>query len=172
MIEIIAATLGIASAVLAARKNIHTWTLSIASCALFLYVFLTAGLLSSFVLQLFYIAISVFGYVKWKLPDLNVHALTKDYGFLFPASMFVFVLSYANSWTMSTVQITDILLGSLSVVATFMLIHKNKYVWITWILIDIVGILLYTTTELYYTAGQYGLFLLNAIYGQYMWNKQ
>ena len=64
--ELIAVALGLAYIVLAIRQHRACWIAGGASTAIYIFVFLEAGLLLQSALQVAYVALSVYGWMTWR----------------------------------------------------------------------------------------------------------
>ena len=64
-VELIAAALGLANVWLVVKRSVWNFPVALAMCALYLWVFFDAKLYSDSLLQLFFIAINIYGWVAW-----------------------------------------------------------------------------------------------------------
>ena len=65
LLEWSAATITAVSVYLAARENIWNWPTAIVSVAMYIVVYLRAGLYSDAGLQVFFLIMSVYGWYEW-----------------------------------------------------------------------------------------------------------
>ena len=154
---------GAACVALLVRQNIWNWPLGIANNLTFIVLFNRTGLYADVGLQVFYIAISVYGWWHWLHGGRDHGALTVSRvrpgtALLLAATvtastaLLTFIL---RRYTNSTVPVLDSLITSLSLVAQFMMTRKWIENWPVWILANClsVGLLifkgLYVTSLLY-----------------------
>ena len=75
VIESIAVITAIVYLLLAAKENLKCWYAAIISSSLYLYIMLNVGLLMEAFLQIFYIAMAIFGWYQWKKTTINNESL-------------------------------------------------------------------------------------------------
>ena len=75
-LEIVAVILAIAYLVLAIRQNILCWAAAIIGCSLYIWIMYSAGLYMESALQVFYIAMAVYGWYAWTHGDRADHGLS------------------------------------------------------------------------------------------------
>lgn len=175
-IELIAATLALAYLVLAIREHRACFIAATLSCGLYVWVFAVAALYMEAVLQLFYIAMAVYGWFAWgrdnsaeQLPiqrwpmrrHLSTLAailiLSGISGYLLDRNTDA-ALPWADSFTTIAALFT-----------TWMVVRKVLENWIYWIVIDAVSIVLYLERDLNLTAGLFGGYVLLAAAGFASW---
>ena len=64
--EAIAAALGLAYLLLAVRRNLLCWLCAFASTAIYLAIFASSALYMQALLQVFYLAMAVYGFIEWR----------------------------------------------------------------------------------------------------------
>jgi len=69
------------------------------------------------------------------------------------------------------IPVLDSAILVLTIVAQFLMDNKKLENWVVWFVLNIIAIVLYFNTGLYLAAMQYVLFLLNTLFGWYMWRK-
>ena len=169
---------------LAARNNIHTWTVGLVSVSAFFFLFYQAQLYSDALLQVFFFITSVLGIVWWKRPQKGLKKL-KQHQLAF---VWVMVISGAAAlgMYMSFIHITlpryfklpaeypftDAFTTMASIIATILLIRRTLECWMLWISVDIVATIIYFQRGLYIVSIEYLIFLGMAIYGAYRWHKE
>jgi nicotinamide mononucleotide transporter len=178
-VEWIAAILSAVSVYLSTRENIWSWPTAIVSVAMYAFVFLRAGLYSDAGLQVFFFAISVYGWYEWlhggeNRTRLHVSRATPKVWAVAAVVGIAFwiVLGYLTS-TLQGVSLPflDSALTTLSIIAQIMMTRKILENWILWIIADIVYVPMYVFKGLYPTAGLYAVFLVLAIMGLVQWRR-
>jgi nicotinamide mononucleotide transporter len=173
--ELIAVALGLAYIVLAIRQHRACWIAGGASTAIYIVVFLEAGLLLQAVLQVAYVALSVYGWIAWRaggdLParpqswPLSKHLL----------AIFAVLLATAAStpilahYTDSPAPFADSLGTWASVAATWLLARRILANWFWWMVIDSGLATLFASQNLAFTAFLYLAYAVLAIAGWRAW---
>ena len=75
VIESIAVITAIVYLLLAAKEDLKCWYAAIISSSLYFYIMLNVGLLMEAFLQIFYIAMALFGWYQWKKTTINNESL-------------------------------------------------------------------------------------------------
>ena len=163
---------------LLARQNIWNWPVGLANNALYVAVFLAAGLYGDAGLQLVYITLGIYGWWTWAHPgDRAGLEVTRTpattWTWLVPATVaagvgFTFFL---RRFTDSTVPGWDGFTTALSLAAIYGQTRKYLESWWLWILADLIYIPLYVYKHLWLTSGLYFVFLLLCVMGLREWNK-
>jgi nicotinamide mononucleotide transporter len=139
-------------------------------------LFYQQSLFGSMALQFYLIPWLIYGWFRWG-SDLNtkpVENIGGDWVTYLAAIAIPIVLGttilISNHFDGSFV-ILDSIIFALSVSAQFLLDNKKLENWIIWIIVDIISVWEYWEQGLYVVAIQMGLFILNAVWGYYEWNK-
>ena len=151
---------GASCVALLVRQNIWNWPLGIANNLTFIVLFNRTGLYADVGLQVFYIAISVYGWWHWLHGGRDHGTLTvsrvKPGTALLLAGTVVCstaLLSFLlRRYTNSTVPVLDSLITSLSLVAQFMMTRKWVENWPVWILANCISVGLLIFKGLYVTS--------------------
>jgi len=170
-----------------AKGHVLTWPFSIASSATYAYVFYGSGLFGDAALQLIFISMAIYAWWCWTrkvyTPTSDAKPqLAKQFGHI-PKKMLVvcllvwFLLFMAikfalTNYTSSIVPNADAFLTAGSIVATFMSAQKWIENWLIWMAVNPIYIGLYIYTDLYLTAGLYGLFVILCVWGWQQWSKK
>jgi nicotinamide mononucleotide transporter len=177
--ELAGSLLGLVAVYFQYRQKPALWPVSILVAILYTYVFITSGLYAYTLLQIYYFAISIYGWHLWvkKKDDCNGIKVTRtDYHMAFillliSAALFAGLYFLLLLYTDSDVPFTDAFVTALSFVATWMLARKKLENWLVWIVADAVSVGLYLYKELYATAIFYSVLTLVAIAGYFKWKK-
>lgn len=185
--EIVAFFLALICVSLNAKGHVLTWPFSIASSATYAWVFYGSGLFGDAALQLIFISLAIYAWWCWtRKVDLasldGSPQLAKQFGHI-PKRMlvvsllawfllFIAIKSALVNYTSSVVPNTDAFLTAGSIIATFMSAQKWIENWLIWMAVNPIYIGLYIYTDLYLTAGLYGLFVLLCFWGWQQWSKK
>ena len=151
---------GASCVALLVRQNIWNWPLGIANNLTFIVLFNRTGLYADVGLQVFYIAISVYGWWHWLHGGRDHGALTVSR--VRPGTALLLAGTVActtglltfilRRYTNSTVPVLDSLITSLSLVAQFMMTRKWVENWPVWILANCISVGLLIFKGLYVTS--------------------
>ena len=181
--EILGFLTGAINVWLLARQNIWNWPVGLANNALYVAVFLRAGLYGDAGLQLFYITLGVYGWSLWARranrggasgAALSVTRTSRAaWLWLIPTTALAALALrfFLARFTDSTVPAWDGLTTALSLAATYGQAKKYVESWWIWILADLVYIPLYVYKDLKLTALLYLVFLLLCIVGLRNWER-
>lgn len=176
-LEIAAVCFGLANIALLVRKSVWNFPCAIAMVSLYAVIFFGARLYSEAALQLFFLAVNVFGWWKWASAIEDEGALVVAWSSprLLVASVVgtaVLALSLGTAmarWTNAAAPYADASVTAASVVAQFLLSFRRIENWVYWIAIDCLSIGLYIWRGLELTAGLYVVMLLMSVAGLLAW---
>jgi nicotinamide mononucleotide transporter len=185
--EIAAFFLALICVSLNAKGHVLTWPFSIASSATYAWVFYGSGLFGDAALQFIFISLAIYAWRCWtrKVGEISSDAnpqLAKQFGHI-PKKMlalcllawillFIAIKFTLVNYTSSVVPDVDAFLTAGSIVATFMSAQKWIENWLIWMAVNPIYIGLYIYTDLYLTAGLYGLFIVLCFWGWQQWSKK
>jgi nicotinamide mononucleotide transporter len=164
---------------LAAQESAWNWPVGIANNIFFLLLFWKAKLYADAILQIVYLAISIFGWWNWLFggdghTELPV-SRTSTKGLLLLAASTVattiLLTTLLRRLTDSTVPFLDGMTTALSLNAQYMLSRKLLENWWVWMTVDILYIGLYCYKSLYLTGVLYLVFFGMCIAGHSAWYK-
>lgn len=181
-IEILGMMLSLIYLYLSIKERIGLWIFGFLCSALYIIVFFESKFYADMSLQLYYLAVSVYGWMSWKKKisnsdssvSLQVISIGQQqiliYSIVTLLIYFVYylILKYATD---SPVPVMDSLVGALSVVATWMLAKKKIENWILWIVADALAAGLFAYKQLYPTTVLYVIYTIMAIVGYATWKK-
>jgi nicotinamide mononucleotide transporter len=178
LIEWLAVISSIIYVILAAKRLILCWLFAFIGSALFVYLCYIGDLYIESILQLFYVAMAVVGWLSWKKSEsgdssikkwrFNKHILNI---LISGAVAFILGSIFAN-YTNQANPYVDAFTTTYSLAATYMVTRKILGNWIYWIVIDLVSIYLYAQRDYNLAAVQYGLFTILAVFGFMAWQKE
>ena len=175
--EIFGFLTGAACVALLVRQNIWNWPLGIANNITFVVLFYRHGLYADVGLQVFYIAISIYGWWHWlhggrghgRLTVSRVGPATAVLLAGAVAALTLILSTLLRRYTNSTVPVLDSLITSLSLVAQFMMTRKWIENWPVWILANCVSVGLLIYKGLYVTSLLYVVYQVLCVMGWKQW---
>jgi nicotinamide mononucleotide transporter len=179
--ELLGAILGILYVVFSIRQNILTWPTGLLTSLLYIVVFFNSGLYAAMSLQVYYVAISFYGWYFWlsrkstnNKSQLQVQLVKKrlwikmgGISILIYSVILFILIKYSDS----NVPYLDSLTTSLSIMATWMMAKKYIEHWIIWIFIDLVSSGLYLYKNLWPTVLLFIVYTIMAFLGYIEWKK-
>jgi nicotinamide mononucleotide transporter len=177
VLEWTAAIITAISVYLAARENIWNWPTAIVSVAMYVVVYVRAGLYSDAGLQLFFLVISVYGWYEWLYggaghTQLHVsRASSRVWAVCAAIGVVFWVLDGAVMSRLNGVAFPFIDAGTttVSLIAQWMMTRKLLENWMLWIAVNVVYVPVLLMKHLYPTAALYAVLLLLAIKGLVDW---
>ena len=178
--EIIGTITGFACVFLTVRAHILCWPIGILSCIAFAKLFFDIKLYADAILQLFFIATSVWGWWGWlhggeKRSELPISRMTlretvTQFGITLAAILTVGWMF--KSYTDAHLPFWDSTISGLSVTAQILLVRKKIENWILWIVVDVLSIGVYWYKQVYLTSILYAVFLVLATQGLLEWRRR
>lgn len=177
-LEITANLIVTLSIVLAGRNSIHTWWTGILGCTLFGVVLYHAKLYADTTLQVFFIFTSIIGWWHWlyganckpqPIRRASKSALAKTTPVaLLVAMAYGFLL---HKFTDAYAPFVDSCVLVFSVIAQVLMMKRRLECWWFWLLVNTIAVPLYVSRELYFTAGLYCCYWVNALVAYGHWKK-
>lgn len=181
-IEILGAILGFLYIIFSIRQNILTWLTGLITSALYIYVFFKSKFYADMALQVYYVAISIYGWYHWvkgtsdnRTDNLPVTRLDLKTGLPLAAISIVLygtIFFILKNFTDSPVPHGDALTTALSIVATWMLARKILEHWLIWIFVDALSMGLYIYKSLWPTVILFFVYTVMAFIGYIEWKKE
>lgn len=170
--------LGVAYLLLAMRESLWCWYAGFASTAIFLLLFWEVNLLMESALQVYYLAMSVYGWWHWRQGSVGEPLPISRW----PASRHAIAIgAVASAALVSGALLTrysDAALPYLdsfttwgSILTTWMVARKLLENWLYWLVIDSASIYLYLDRGLYLTALLFAVYLVIAVFGFLQWQR-
>ena len=179
-IEIFAAVTGVLYVVLEILQKNSMWVVGILTGAACAFSFGVQQVWASMGLNIYYMVISVVGFIQWKkaseaVQEGEIHltplsrkaALWSAVLFVVLTPLLMFILRKAGD----AAPQWDALATILSVIATWWLARSYLEQWMLWIVADILSTILCLTTGQYAMALMYLAYTASAIYGYFHWKK-
>lgn len=168
------------------------WIASVVMPAISLWLYFRKGLYADFAINIYYLAIAVYGYLAWtkhrRRPDCdnNSHSTSAEPTSLpirhtpMPVAvgcvgatliLWLLIRWVLCSFTDSTVPTADAFTTALSIVAMWMLARKYIEQWLAWFVVDAVCVVLYIYKGIPLYALLYALYTIIALLGYRKWLK-
>lgn len=176
MTEAVAVALGLLYVVLAAAGSRWCWPAGGLSAALLAWVSWRAHLPMQALLQLWYVAMALYGWRRWSAPETarigfwswRAHALAVGAALLASVPLARLLAGELQSaWPYLDTSTT-----LLSLVATWLTARMRLENWIYWIVIDAVLVGLYAAQGLRATAGLFIVYLVVCVIGLRTWSRR
>ncbi len=178
--------LAIAYLLLAIRENPWCWAMAIGSTSIYTVLMYSAGLYMESALQLFYIAIAVYGWHQWvtgggaAVTGTPHSALTvrrwpwRAHSVAIPGTIAVAAVSgwLLSRYSSAALPYLDSFTTFAAIVATWMVARKILENWLYWFVIDSVSVYLYISRGLYLTAALFCGYLVLIVFGYRAWRKR
>lgn len=181
--ELCAVLLALAYVLLAIQQRRICWLAAIASALLYIHIFWQVALYLEAVLQIFYIAMAVYGWSAWgrQLRDENSHHQNHIQTWTgqqhLVACTTIVSLSLILGWGMQTwtdaaLPFFDAATTVSALLATWMVTQKLLENWLYWIAINVVSIGLYLSRDLSLTAALFAGYVILSMIGYRTWRTQ
>ena len=177
-LEIGAVVLALAYVVLAIRENRWCWVAAFFSAALYVWIFWQVQLLMESVLQVFYAAMAVYGWILWRDRDTTQQQGIQTLRWQTHVTIVVAIigLSALMGWFLRTsteaaYPYIDSFTTIAALITTVMVAHKVLENWLYWIVIDLISVGLYINRGLDLTAALFMGYVVLALAGFWEWRK-
>ncbi len=186
-IELTAAIFGVISVWYARKEKILVFPFGIINVAIYIYICFEARLYANAGINMVYLASNIFGWYMWSRTGddnqkLQIRRNTPRQQVITWSSVLLiylavyFLLRWVNredaAYLASWLPRIDAFNTSFFLVATILMAVKRLENWHFWIIGNIVSIPIYASQGLYFTSGQYTVFLVLAIMGLREWNAK
>jgi nicotinamide mononucleotide transporter len=177
--EAVAVFFLIAYLLLAIRQNILCWVAAFIGTAIYAVLMYRVNLYMESALQLFYIAMAVYGWYSWRHGPGSSHELpVTDWPLAFnllPITV-IAVLSVTSGFLLSAntdaaFPYIDSFTTWGGVVTTWMVARKILQNWYYWLVIDAVSIFLYASRGLWLTVILFMLYVVLVFFGLKAWKR-
>jgi nicotinamide mononucleotide transporter len=187
-IEFLGTLLYFASVWLIARKRMLTWPLGIVSVILYGILFWQIRLYSDMLEQVYYLALSVWGWVSWRSVREKERSLPTGFSprreiafwgafTLAAGAALAFLVARLHLWLpalfpeAASYPFLDAFTTVASFVAMWLLARRRAESWIWWLVVDAIGVGLYWVKGVRFIALQYVVLLGMAAWGLWRWTR-
>ena len=178
--EALAVLLGIAYLLLAMRESLWCWPAAFVSTLIYLFLFWHAELPMESGLQLYYLAMAVYGWWHWRggTTAASEPLPVRTWPWRYHVAAIVLVLAAS---LVSGALLTHFGLGRLpyidsfttwgAIVTTWMVAQKLLENWLYWLVVDGVSLYLYVDRGLHLTALLFVVYLVIVVFGYFQWRR-
>jgi nicotinamide mononucleotide transporter len=178
-IEVVAVVFTAIGVWLQARRSLASFPVSLVGVALYIGIFFHAKLYSDMLLQGFFAATLLYGWVQWTrgvIPDGTVAVVIASRFELAcglaAGAVGIGILGYPMAhYTNAAAPWLDATLTSYSLVANVWLARCYIENWWLWIALDVIYVGLYSSKHLYPTAGLYAFLMILCAYALVQWRR-
>jgi len=182
VLEFIAVFFGLLSVIFSKRENILVYPTGMISTGIFVYILLVYGLLGDMLINGYYFAMSIYGWIIWTrhVDDAHYTPITKmnhqekiwSFWLFISTILFVsFIYFIFEKWG-SLTAVVDTFTTAIFFVGMWLMAKKKIENWIFWIVGDIISVPLYLYKGLSFSSMQYLIFTFIAISGYFAWQKK
>lgn len=177
--EDVAVVFGIAYVLLAAKESLWTWFFAFIGTLIYTILFWNSALLSSSLLNFYYMGMAIYGFILWRSGGKNGEELEitqwsvkKNSFLIFSGFIIAAILGYvSDTYTDAQFAYLDTFVMVFSVLATWMLANKVLENWIYWIVVDSAAVVLYWQSGYLATIVLFSFYIVLAFYGYISWTK-
>lgn len=179
LLEYFGAFSGLLYLFLEIRQHRAMWIVGILTSLFYIFVFFFSKIYADMGLNVYYVAISIYGFRKWtqgkKQEEILYRTLTPRLlaGVLLAiAALFALLYNILYRLTDSPIPVGDAFTTAVGIVATWMVARRIIEHWICWIVANGVSVWLYYQRGLYPTLFLYTCYTILAAVGLYAWKKK
>lgn len=178
-VETVATGLGVLCVALGVVRSVWTFPTAIGSVALVGWVVWRERLYSDALLQLFFIAANLFGWLNWRRSqaeagEVTVEAMAAAERWRWTAAAVLATAGWSwamQRWTDAAYPWWDGATAVVSVVAQLLMARRKWENWALWVAVDLALIPLYLSKGLAMFAGLYVLYLALSLWGLVGWRR-
>lgn len=179
--ELVAVVLGVAYLLLAVRESLWCWYAAFAGTAISLYLFWQVGLVMESALQVYYLAMAVYGWWQWQRSADGVtdeegqrpisRWTAGQHGFAIGAVLAASAVSgtLLARYTDAAMPYLDSFTTWGAILTTWMVARKVLENWLYWLVVDGASIYLYIDRGLYLFSLLFAVYLVIVIAGFFQW---
>lgn len=178
-IEATAALLVIVNVALVARRSMWNYPFAIVAVAIYALIFFRARLYSDMILQGFFVAVNLYGWVHWsrvkaEVGEVAVDTMEPPARSGWAAGCIAATLAWGalmHRYTDATHPWWDAGIAIVSIAAQTLQARRLIESWWLWILVDVASIPLYAIKGLWFTCALYVVLLMISIGGLIDWRR-
>lgn len=187
--EWLAAALGIAYVILAAKESPWAWPAAFVSTLIYSVLFWEGQLPMQSLLNVYYLMMAVYGWKQWNKKKVRSYSTafveSKESAIRIQRKPICFNLAFIGfgalfsyglgTWmdinNLSVSPYLDAIVTIYSIMVTYLMVHKVLENWLYWIVIDSLAIFLYWQNGYFATVLMFILYLAVAVYGYWNWYR-
>jgi nicotinamide mononucleotide transporter len=179
LLEAAGVLFGIVSVWLSVKENIWSWPTAIVNVSIYFVVFYQQKLYADMGLQVFYAAISVYGWYHWlfggaQRSTLTVSRTPRPLAVILPllwVAGFLALGTLLRRTTDAAIPYADSALTMGSLLAQWMMSRKYLENWTVWVVLDVAYVVMFLVRDLPLTAFLYAVYLVLAARGHVEWSR-
>lgn len=178
LLEALAVFFAVSYLLLAVKQNILCWYAAFFSTLIYTYLYWDVSLYMESILNIYYLLMAVYGWIKWNNKQSINDLPIKEWGFkkhIFLIFL-IFLFSLISGLLLINTDAVRPYLDSFttwgSVLTTYLVTQKILSNWLYWIIINSVGIFLNIDKEFYLTALLLLSYQIISIFGYIKWRKE
>lgn len=169
---------GILQVVLASRNNPVNYLFGIAGISLTLYIMFRSKLYAEFLLHIYYLVMSIYGWIHWKYGHRDQeqpvsYSDRKDWFIIAGIVLSGFTIFYVvlSRWTDSDVPLADALVSAFAWAGMWLMARRKIENWVLLNISNLISIPLFIHKDLALYALLSGFLFIVAIFGYFNWKK-
>ena len=180
VLEIIGVFFGFLSVWLAKKGNIWVYPTGIISTVLFVYLLWHYVLWGDMLINAYYTAMSIYGWVLWA-KNAQICTLLGVFSLVFVTAVYYLKPYIENNFSMQGISLgfhnflpteyVDVFTTSIFLIGMWLMAKRKVENWVFWILGDLISVPLYLKKGMLFTSFQYFLFTIIAIMGYREWKQ-
>lgn len=185
--EYVGVLFGLMYLVLAMKQNIWCWAAAFVSTLVYTLLFWQGALLMESALNLYYLAMAVFGWWQWRgaaSPNKHVNStsskklitswsLQRHLMIILATTVVSVVLGYVlDNYSHAKMAYLDSFTTCFAVVTTYLVTQKVLENWLYWVVIDLASIYLYIEMQYLPTAALFVVYTVLAVQGFRLWRTE
>lgn len=178
-LEITAVVFGLMSVWYSKQENILVYPTGIVSVLIYLYITFEYKLYADTGINGYYLIMSIYGWYHWthpndNSPQISITINSNKENIISALILIVAFISirFGLNYTDSDVPIWDALTTSTAITGMWLMARKKIENWIAWIITDLISVPLYLYKGLPFTAIQFLIFTILAIWGFFSWKNK
>ena len=177
-LEAAAALLGVVYIYAVSQEWPIAWPAAFVSTAIYTYVFWDSTLWYSAWLNLYYMAMAIYGYWQWthgskaRVGHISSRSNYWHLIYIMSGAVTVCILAFVSGEGWLSWSSLDAFIMVFSVMTTVLVAHKHLSNWIYWIVINTLAIVLYWQYALWFTVGLYTVYIGFSIFGWLQWRRR
>ena len=175
ILETVAVIFAVIYLTLAIQRNIWCWAAAAVSTSLYLVIFIDVKLYAESMLQVFYLVMAAYGFLRWRTAKMNELAPVIRWSYrshvlaLAAIGLGTALLGAILKLTDAAWPLVDAFTTTASLFATWMVAQRVLENWLYWLIIDAISIALFIDRSLYFTALLFGLYIVMIAFGWRSW---
>ncbi len=178
LLEVIAVAGNLAYTIYMMLNKRIGWLFGIVASSIGTFIFLHQTVYAQVGLQIFYVAMGVYGWWSWGRKDGRELPISRR-PLLFHVAIILIGIIFTGAIAYGLMQLPDAqhvrldgFVTGFSLLATWMLARRILENWAYWIIADAFGIWLYILLGLYWYAGLYAIYVVLSIIGLVRWSNE